>query len=115
MFLKQLNLINFRNYSALNLQFDSRPTIFVGNNAVGKSNLLEAIYFLSTTKSGRVNEEMELIKQGENVSRIEGEIEETKLQITMEDRDNFSKKVKVNGVPKRVVDYIGNMPVVLFS
>ena len=115
MFLKLLNFINFRNYAQLELNFDSCPTIFVGNNAAGKSNLLEAVYFLSTTKSGRVDEEMELIKSGESAARLQG-TGDSDLEITLQNTDeNFSKKVKVNGVPRRVVDYIGNMPVVLFS
>ena len=115
MYLKKLNLLNFRNYSNLNLELDERPTILVGNNAAGKSNLLEAIYFLSTTKSGRVNEERELVRQGEEVARVEGEIEETKLEITLQNSNqSFSKKVKVNGIPRRVVDYIGNLPAVIF-
>ncbi|MBI4039925.1 AAA family ATPase, partial [Candidatus Daviesbacteria bacterium] len=49
--LKNLNLTNFRNYKNLELDFDNKPTIFVGNNAAGKSNILESIYLLSTTKS----------------------------------------------------------------
>ncbi|MDP3758389.1 MAG: AAA family ATPase, partial [Candidatus Daviesbacteria bacterium] len=57
MFLKNLQLTNFRNYAHLDLNFDHRPTILVGNNAVGKSNLLEAIYLLSTSKSLRVETE----------------------------------------------------------
>ena len=72
MFLKSLNLTNFRNYSNLELDFDHRPTILVGNNAVGKSNILEAIYLLSTTKSLRVETEDELIKTGEEFTRVEG-------------------------------------------
>ncbi|MBI4036614.1 DNA replication/repair protein RecF [Candidatus Daviesbacteria bacterium] len=117
MFLKQLKLTNFRNYSALNLELDKRPTILVGNNAAGKSNLLEAVYFLSTTKSGRVDEESELIKKGQSVARVEGEILEMKLEVAMQVQDNgqFSKRIKVNGIPKKVIDYIGKLPVVLFS
>lgn len=125
MFLKQLKLTNLRNYSNLDLKFDSLPTILVGNNAVGKSNLLEAIYLLSTGKSQRVGEEAELIKQGEEFSRLEGEVLDDgglkmedsilKLEIVMEDRNsNFNKRVKVNGVPRRVVDFIGNLPAVIF-
>lgn len=132
MFLKKLNLLNFRNYAALNLELDEQPTILVGNNAAGKSNLLEAIYFLSTTKSGRVDEESELIKQGEGVALISGLTtdyrlpqkaedgrrkteDDIKLEITLQNiEESFSKKVKVNGVPRRVTDYIGNLPTVIF-
>lgn len=125
MFLKILKLFNFRNYSDLSLEFDQKPTILVGNNAVGKSNLLEAIYFLSTTKSGRVDSEAELIKQGESISRVQGTVDslreassgqsETDLLISMQIVDEgLSKKVKVNGVPRRIVDFVGHLPGVLF-
>ena len=145
MFLKKLKLHNFRNYSNLSLEFDNRPTILLGNNAVGKSNLLESIYFLSTTKSQRVDSELEFIKQGESICRVEGEVDEIassaapprndtsitlsagviatpdsirgkqSLEITLQIIDGqFSKKVKVNGVPRRVVDFVGNLPAVIF-
>jgi DNA replication and repair protein RecF len=116
MFLKTLKLLNFRNYSNLSLDFDDRPTILIGNNAVGKSNLLEAVYLLSTTKSQRVDEEIELVKQGEVASRVEGQIDDDLiLEISMQlVESNLSKRVKVNGVPRRVIDYIGNFPAVIF-
>ncbi len=128
MILKSLNLTNFRNYSALELNFDQRPTIFVGNNAVGKSNLLESIYLLSTSKSQRVENEDELIKEGEEFAKIEGFVEnppaggETELLVILNrettdvhlDRSTKRKKVLVNGIPKRVVDFIGNLPAVIF-
>lgn len=115
MYLRKLAILNFRNYSSLHLELDERPLILVGNNAAGKSNLLEAIYFLSTTKSGRVDEERELIKQGESVTKVTGETEEINLEITLQNiEESFSKKVKVNGVPRRAVDYIGNLPAVIF-
>ncbi len=122
MFLKSLNLINFRNYPALNLEFDSRPTILVGNNAAGKSNLLEAIYLLSTAKSLRVETEDELIKEREEFARVEGFLDntpggETELLVIINrntDDVKFRKKVLVNGIPKRTVDFIGNLPAVIF-
>lgn len=115
MHLKNINLFNFRNYSALDLKLDEKPTILVGDNAAGKSNLLEAVYFLSTTKSGRVDEERELIKQGEEVTRLQVTGDSEQLEIILQNSNqSFSKKVKVNGVPKRVVDYIGNLPAVIF-
>ena len=76
MFLKSLNFTNFRNYSSLELNFDNRPTIFIGNNAAGKSNILESIYFISTSKSQRVENEDELIKEGEEFAKVASETSE---------------------------------------
>ncbi|MBI2599618.1 DNA replication/repair protein RecF [Candidatus Daviesbacteria bacterium] len=120
MFLKQLNLTNFRNYSQLELEFDSRPTVLVGGNGAGKSNLLEAIYLLSTTKSLRVETENELIKENAEFAKIEGVVAnggETELLIIINqptDEVKFKKRVIVNGIPRRTVDFIGNLPAVIF-
>lgn len=119
MLLKSLQLTNFRNYSSLDIKFDSRPTIFVGNNGAGKSNILEAIYLLSTTKSQRVETETELIKEGEEFSRAEGKLEDlggsTELVLILSRQEGMGKKrVLVNGITKRVVDFIGHLPAVIF-
>lgn len=120
MFLKSLRLTNFRNYAHLNLNFDNRPTFLLGDNAVGKSNLLESIYLLSTTKSIRVDKEDELILKEENFTRAEGLIEnegsETNLSVVILNQEGGKsvKKVMVNGVRRRVVDYLGNLPAVIF-
>ena len=65
MFLKEISLKNFRNYSDLKLKFNKKINIFIGNNAQGKTNILESIYFLSITKSHRTLKEMFLIKNEE--------------------------------------------------
>lgn len=104
------------------LTFDKRPTVLVGDNAEGKSNLLEAIYLLSTSKSARAETEKELVKKGENFCRVEGLVDsngenETQLAviISSEDRGEFFKKrALVNGIGRRVVDFIGNLPAVIF-
>lgn len=116
MFLKQLNLTNFRNYSQLNIDFDSRPTIFVGDNAQGKSNILESIYLLSTTKSFRAQFEEELVKNDEKFARVEGFIDELELMVILnkEAEVGFKKKLVLNGLPKRALDFIGNLPAVVF-
>lgn len=124
MFLKTINLTNFRNYTAQTLDFDQRPTILIGNNAAGKSNLLESIYLLSTTKSLRVEKEEELIKDGQEFTRIEGFVTEGDLPaggetellvlINKPTGDLFKKKVLVNGISRRVLDFIGNLPAVIF-
>lgn len=120
MFLKGLNLTNFRNYSGLELEFDQRPTILVGNNAAGKSNLLEAIYLLSTTKSLRAVTEDELIKKGEEFVKVEGFLTDggdSELLVIINrqtEEVKFRKKVLVNGIGRRVTDFIGNLPAVIF-
>ncbi len=119
MFLKRLNLTNFRNYSSLLLEFDQRTTILVGNNAAGKSNILEAIYLLSTTKSLRVETEDELILKEQEFARVEGFLSdpETELLVLINHPSKdvfFKKKVMVNGISKRTVDFIGNLPAVIF-
>lgn len=119
MFLKQLNLTNFRNFSTLQLNFDGRPTVLVGNNAVGKSNILEAVYLLSIAKSLRVETDEELIKDQENFLRVEGFLTEPETALLVlinrpTEQVPFRKKVMVNGVSKRVIDFIGNLPAVIF-
>ncbi len=124
MFLKQINLINFRNYSQLELNFDTRPTVLVGNNAAGKSNILESIYLLSTSKSQRVDNEDELIKEGEEFTKVEGFLSEPEIELLVIlnrqdsevslDRSTKRKKVLVNGIGRRTVDFIGNLPAVIF-
>ncbi len=120
MFLKNLNLTNFRNYFTLNLDFDSRPTIFVGNNAAGKSSILEAIYLLSTTKSQRVENEDELIKDDKEFTKVEGFVSnggETELLLILNrvtDEVKFRKKILVNGISRRALDFIGNLPAIIF-
>ncbi|MDO8619614.1 MAG: DNA replication/repair protein RecF [Candidatus Daviesbacteria bacterium] len=122
MLLKHLKLTNFRNYTELDLTFSETPTIFIGPNGAGKSNILEAVYLLATTKSPRVENEFELIKEESGVALVtavaESENNQTELQVTMadgaEETTRFSKRVKVNGVPRKVVDFIGNLPAVIF-
>ena len=74
MFLKKISLVNFRNYSQISIDFDKKINIFIGNNAQGKTNILESIYVLSITKSHRCSKDSFLIKQGELFTKITGEI-----------------------------------------
>ncbi len=119
MFLKSLNLTNFRNYSNLDLKFDNRPTILIGDNAAGKSNILEAVYLLSIAKSLRVEVEDELIKNEDSFAKVEGFLTEPETELLViinrqAEEMTFRKKVLVNGIPRRTVDFIGNLPAVIF-
>lgn len=117
MFLRNLHLTNFRNYSDLFFDFTTPITILVGDNAQGKSNFLESIYFLATTKTSRVERDEQVMRWGESVTRIEGTLENaTELEVALQKIDHLIKKrVKVNGVPRRVVDYSEQIAVVLFT
>lgn len=121
MFLKTLKLKNFRNYNELSFGFTAQITILIGDNAQGKTNLLESIYFLATSKSTKAERDSELVKNDETFLNVQGEIEVKKddlveLEIAMECTETSQKKrVKVNGVPRRLADYTGNLAVVLFQ
>lgn len=119
MFLKNLKLINFRNYLKLDFQFKTPITLLTGDNAQGKSNFLESIFLLAICKSERADREEEQVKYGQDFLRVEGEVESgqtVKLEIAIASEEgNFKKRVKVNGIPRRVIDYSQNLAVVLFS
>lgn len=115
--LSSLELINFRNYTKLSLQFPSNLIVLLGENAQGKTNLLESIYALATTKSHRTSKEKEMIKWNEPFARIEAKIEQTiqskELELVISQK---GRKTKVNGLElTKLSDYVGNLNVVLFA
>ena len=116
MILKKINLSNFRNYSSLELNFDKNINIFIGNNAQGKTNILEAIYVLSVTKSHRSNKDLFLIKNESLFTKINGQIEKEKRKTTYEVLINKDgKRVSINNnVVKKMSDYISNINTIMF-
>ena len=120
MLLSQLSLQNFRNYREQEFTFSENTTLIVGPNTAGKTNLIEAIFFLSTGKSFRVENDEQVIKFGESIVRISGKINSTKLEVVIASGDFVTrrahqKKYLVNGVGKRRIDFMGNFFAVLFS
>ena len=121
MYLEHLSLQNFRNYKKSDFHFSKDATLVVGPNTAGKTNLIEAIFFLSTGKSFRVENDEQVIKFGEGLARIRGKINSIKLEVVIVSEDFVSvrrshqKKYFVNGVSKRRIDFMGNFFVVLFS
>jgi DNA replication and repair protein RecF len=105
-----LNLRNFRNYENKQFVF-GQQTIIIGANGVGKSNILEAVYLLASGKSFRADRDYEMIRYGQDFSIISGKSEEIELSVTITDR----KKFTVNGVPRRMQDFVGKIKAVLFS
>ena len=75
MIIKKLVLKNYRNYDELNVSFNSKLNIIIGNNAQGKTNILESIYLLSSTKSFLSVYDKNLIKNGEKFAIVKGDIE----------------------------------------
>lgn len=115
--LNQIELTNYRNYNQLTLNFSPKLNVFVGDNAQGKTNLLESIYVLSLTKSHRSNHEKELIQWNQEFARIEGQISKknSDIDLTMI-VSNKGKKTKVNGLEQiKLSQYIGYLNVILFA
>lgn len=121
MYIKQLSLEHYRNYDTLNLTFSPSINIFLGQNAQGKTNLLESIYVLALTNSHRTNHAHELVQFGEETARIRGDIvkktTELPLEVAIHTKGKMKgKTVKVNHLlQQRLSQYFGQMNVVLFS
>lgn len=116
MFLKSISVVNFRNYDNLELELSPNVNIIYGDNAQGKTNLLESIYFLAMTKSHRSFIDDNLIREGEKIAKIDGLVSnddfETNLRIVL---STASKKMFVDGNNyKKVSDYVSRMNVIIF-
>lgn len=114
--LTKLKLINFRNYSNLNIKFSNNMNIFIGNNAQGKTNLLESIVFLSLTKSHRVGQNPNVVMFNKNVCKINGVIKKADIITKLECRIGDKKELFKNGtIIRKVSDYISNLNVIVFG
>ncbi|HEL9645523.1 TPA: DNA replication/repair protein RecF [Streptococcus suis] len=117
MWLKSLHLQHFRNYEKLDIAFHKGLNIFLGQNAQGKTNILEAVYFLALTRSHRTRTDKDLIQFEQNHLGVEGVLERTKgtipLDIYLTDKGRITK---VNHLKQsKLSDYIGHMNVILFA
>ncbi|MBR4261954.1 MAG: DNA replication/repair protein RecF [Bacilli bacterium] len=117
MVIKKIKLINFRNYKNLNLKFSDGINIIIGNNAQGKTNILESIYTLALTKSYRTTNDFNLIRTGQEKFIITGDIKVDKVPKKMSiELYNNKKMVKINdNIVRKISDYIGNLVVILSS
>ena len=115
--IKSLRLTNFRNYHSLELDLNPGINIFIGENGVGKTNILESIYVLALTKTNRDNLDNEMIKFNEEFLRIEGKIIREDLIKTKEIYLTKNKKqLFVNGKEVRKHrDYVKDFCVISFS
>lgn len=118
MIIKKLELSNFRNYDSLEINLDSQTNVLYGNNAQGKTNVLESIYMCSTTKSHRSNKDIELIKFNKKEGHIKLFIEKKnkEFRIDIHLRNNKTKGIAVNGIPiKKASELFGIFNVIFFS
>ena len=118
MIIKSLELCNFRNYGQLKTEFSPNVTIFYGDNAQGKTNILEALYVACTTKSQKGSKDKELIKFNETEShiRIFVDDEEMTRKIDMHLKDRGHKGVAIDGIPiKKAAELYGMMNIISFS
>lgn len=125
MFLKNITFRNFRNYESLRLQFSPGVNLITGENAQGKTNILEGMYFLSTAKSHRTNRDDELIQRGRMWFYLKGQVLSQRYGSQVAPTSNVieitnacgeKKKVRINGkAQERISNVIGRMNVVMFS
>ena len=118
MYLKTLHLRQFRNYFDQQVAFDAPKTILVGNNAQGKSNLLEAVELLSTLKSHRVGRDRDLILDSKPIGQIDARLERQTgaIDLALTLRSGARRICKLNGEPlRRHLDFLSVLNVVQFS
>ena len=118
MIIKSLELMNFRNYEFLDLKFDKGTNILYGDNAQGKTNVLEAIYLSATTKSHKGSKDRDIVNFHAEESHIRTylEKEEIEYKVDMHLRKNKSKGIAVDGQKlKKAADLLGLLNVVFFS
>lgn len=116
--IKSLKLKDFRNYNLLQLDFDDSTNIFYGNNAQGKTNILEAVYLSGTTKSHRGTKDRDMIRFGENESHIETVVEKRGMsyKIDMHLKKNSPKGIAIDKLPiRKAGELFGIINIVFFS
>lgn len=127
--LLELEVSGYRNLDKLALSFSTDRAVFVGENAQGKSNLLEAVYLLATMRAARAETDVQVVSRAAfdevlPAARVVGQVSTgagpLKLEVTVVARQGANgpigtKTVKVNGVAKRIADAVGRMTAVLFT
>ncbi len=116
--IESLKLKNFRNYDLLNLEFDQAANIFYGDNAQGKTNILEAVYLTGTTKSHRGSKDRDMIQFEKEESHIETIIQKNGMtyQIDIHLKKNSPKGIAINKIPiRKASELFGIVNLVFFS
>ncbi len=117
MYIKEIELKDFRNYESLDAQFHKNVNIFLGQNAQGKTNLLESIYITSMGKSFRTGKDRDMIKFGSDFFRVKTTaVKEDELIVDIAVNQDGKKGIKVDGIKaKKMSDLLENIYIVIFS
>ena len=118
MYLNNLHLRSFRNYVDQEIIFNTQKTIIVGNNAQGKSNLLEAVELLATLKSHRTTRDRELVLENATAGQVEGTVKRAfgTAELTITFRNPGKRTLALNKEPlRRQIEFLGNLNAVQFS
>ena len=118
MYIESIELKNYRNYNLLSLQFDKGTNILYGDNAQGKTNILEAVYLCGTTKSHRGSKDREMIRFEQDESHIRMFVNKDGIshKIDMHLKKNKAKGIAIDGIPiRRASELFGIVNIVFFS
>lgn len=115
-----LALQHFRSYTQHVVKFDPNITYIVGPNTAGKTNILEALGLLSTAKSFRGVQDKDMIGWDQDIARIKVKLDEDELEVVLttglvQGQKTPFKKLYVNGVARRSIDFVGHLPSIIFS
>ena len=118
MIVESVELKDYRNYEFLDMNFNEHVNIIYGDNAQGKTNILESIYMCATSRSHRGSKDREIVRFGEDESQIKLNVLKhgMKYRIDMHLKKNKTKGIAVNGIPiKKAVELFGIINIVFFS
>ena len=118
MYIRELKLDHFRNYDSLDLEFSSGTNLFYGDNAQGKTNILEAVYFCGTTRSHRTSRDSEMIRFGAGQAHLRMEMHKPSMdyRIDMHLKEGKAKGIAINMVPiRKAQELIGLGHFIFFS
>ncbi|MDZ5536824.1 DNA replication/repair protein RecF [Bacillus licheniformis] len=117
MYIQNLTLSSYRNYERLDLQFENKVNVIIGENAQGKTNLMEAIYVLAMAKSHRTSNDKELIRWDEDYAKIEGRVIKKNGSVPIQLMiSKKGKKGKVNHIEQqKLSQYVGAVNTIMFA
>lgn len=118
MIIESVDLQNYRNYEFLNMTFDNKINIIYGDNAQGKTNILESLYVCATSKSHRGSKDKDIIRFGNDEAHIKVMVKKHGMnyRLDMHLKKNKTKGIAVNGIPiRRAVELFGIINIIIFS